>query len=90
MNVKSIFTTLIIIVVCVVIGALTLNVLVPNVTSTVINATEDQIYRASGLSFDFNNDGTAGGATTTEYGGTSGLDGAKGAEDGGVGVDGVD
>lgn len=60
MGVRKIFTVLITIVACVLIGALVLNILLPNVTSQVINATEDMIYRATGLSFDFNGDGNVG------------------------------
>lgn len=56
MNVKKIFITLITIVACVIIGALALNTLLPNVTKTMINSTEDMIYKATKISFDFNND----------------------------------
>lgn len=64
-NVKSIFNVLIIIVVCVVLGAIVLNVLLPNVTTQVINSTEDMIFRATGMSFDFNGDGESGGTSST-------------------------
>lgn len=60
MGVKKIFTVLITIVACVLIGALVLNVLLPNVTAQVINAAEDMVYRATGLTFDFNGDGNVG------------------------------
>lgn len=60
MNVKKIFITLVIIVACVMIGALILNVLLPNVTTSLINATEDMIHSATGMSFDFNGDGNTG------------------------------
>lgn len=60
MNVKSIFKTLIIIVMCVLLGAFLLNILLPNVTAGIVNATEDQIFNATGLQFDFNNDGNTG------------------------------
>lgn len=89
MNVKNIFTTLIIIVVCVVIGAVTLNVLVPNVVTTMVNATEDQIYKATGLAFDFNGDGTLGGSSTP-YVGDGDTTSESGGGVGGVGVEGVD
>lgn len=62
MDVKKIFIMLITIVACVILGAFVLNVLMPNVVTTVINAVEQQIWRATGLSFDFNNDGNTGGA----------------------------
>lgn len=60
MNVKKIFMTLIIIVVCVILGAFIINTLLPNVATTLVNATEDQIFKATGLSFDFNNDSHGG------------------------------
>lgn len=60
MNVKKIFIVLITIVACVIVGAFLLNVLLPNVTTTLINSTEDMIYRATGMSFDFNADGNVG------------------------------
>lgn len=75
MSVKKIFITLIIIVACVMIGALVLNVLMPNVTATVINATEDMIFSATGMEFDFNADGNIGGSKTTYEGDeTAGAD----------------
>lgn len=60
MNVKKIFITLITVVACVILGAFVLNTLMPNVTTTLINAVEDQIFKATSLEFDFNNDGTIG------------------------------
>lgn len=60
MSVKKIFIVLITIVACVMIGALVLNTLLPNVTKTLINSTEDMIYKATKISFDFNNDGEGG------------------------------
>lgn len=60
-SVKSIFMVLITIVVCVAIGAAVLRVLVPNVYSSMINATEDMIFKGTGMSFDWNNDSDAGG-----------------------------
>lgn len=68
MNVKKIFITLITIVACVVIGAFILNTLMPNVTTTLINSTEDMIYKATSLKFDFNNDGHIGGSNDTYTG----------------------
>jgi hypothetical protein len=70
MSVKKIFMTLIVIVACVMIGAFILNVLMPNVATTLVNATEEQIYNATGISFDFNNDGDYGNGQTTTYQGT--------------------
>ena len=60
MGVGKIFKVLIIIVVCVIIGAMVINVIVPNAVSGLIDATEGMMYKASGISFDFNGNGTAG------------------------------
>ena len=60
MGVRKIFVVLVTIVACVILGAFVLNVLLPNVTSSLINATEGMIFNATGMSFDFNNDGTGG------------------------------
>lgn len=60
MSVKKIFITLITVVACVILGAFVLNTLMPNVTTTLINAVEDQIFKATSLEFDFNNDGNNG------------------------------
>ena len=62
MSVKKIFTILITIVACVAIGALVLNILMPNAVTQVVNTTEDMIYKATGIAFDFNGDGVAGGS----------------------------
>ena len=79
MSVGKIFKILIIIVACVIVGALVLNVLLPNTTTSLVNAVEGQIYNATGMSFDLNGDGTAGkgGASSMKNGGTvSGADGS--------------
>lgn len=68
MSVQKIFITLIIIVACVAIGALVLNVLLPNVTTTLISAVENMIYQATKLEFDFNGDGRVGTAGTNFQG----------------------
>lgn len=70
MNVKKIFITLITVVACVILGAFVLNTLMPNVTTTLINAVEDQIFKATSLKFDFNNDGAIGSNNNT-YGGVN-------------------
>ena len=57
MSVAKIFKVLIIVVACVIIGALVLNVLLPNTTKSLVNAVENQVFNATGLSFDFNGDG---------------------------------
>lgn len=71
MNVKKIFITLITVVACVILGAFVLNTLMPNVTTTLINAVEEQIYNATSLRFDFNNDGTIGGTGTNTFEGVN-------------------
>lgn len=92
MSVKKIFMTLIIVVACVVIGALVLNVIMPNATKAVINAVEGQIQNATGMDFDFNGDGVTGsdgdGQTYTDSESSdTDVDGATGD---GVGVDGIE
>lgn len=68
MGVKKIFITLITIVACVILGAFVLNTLMPNVTTTIINSAEDMIFKATSMSFDFNNDGTSGSNNSTYAG----------------------
>ena len=75
-SVKKIFMVLITIVMCVLIGAFLLNILLPNVTTTMINATEDMIHNATGMKFDFNADGIVGGAGNSAK--TGANDGTKG------------
>lgn len=66
--VKKIFILLITVVALVAIGALVLNVLLPNATTQMVNAVENMIYNATGMSFDFNGDGTGGTAGTASGG----------------------
>lgn len=61
MSVQKIFITLIIIVACVAIGALVLNVLLPNTAVALVDATEDMIYKATKISFNFNGNNHSGG-----------------------------
>lgn len=78
MSVGKIFKILIIIVACVIIGAIVLNVLLPNATTSLVNAVEAQIFNATGMSFDFNGDGTNGrGSATTATTGTVAGSGAS-------------
>lgn len=79
MSVSGIFKTLIIIVACVIVGAIVLNVFLPNVVTSLSNAVEGSIYNATGMSFDLNGDGTAGQAngTSTQTGQTIGNAGAQ-------------
>lgn len=88
MSVQKIFTTLIIIVACVAIGALVLNVLLPNVATTLVNAVEQMIFSATGLSFDFNGDGFNNTAGTREFQGEQQDGGSTNDDNNGVGVDG--
>ena len=60
MGVKKIFVVLITIVACVIIGAFTLNILLPNVTTSIVDATEDMVHNATGMSFDWNGNGNDG------------------------------
>lgn len=60
MSVGKIFKILIVIVACVIVGALVLNVLLPNVSTSLVNGVEGQIFNATGMSFDFNGDGNSG------------------------------
>ena len=59
-QVKKIFTVLIVMVACVMIGALVLNVLMPNVTDTIVDALEAMVYNATGMEFDWNGNGNTG------------------------------
>lgn len=65
MSVKKIFVTLVTIVACVIIGAFVLNILLPNVTTSLVNAAEDMVFKSTGISFDFNGDGTSGSNSNT-------------------------
>lgn len=60
MSVKKIFIVLITIVACVIVGALVLNVLLPNVATTLVDSLEDMIYKATKMSFDFNGNNNVG------------------------------
>lgn len=61
MSVGKIFKVLIIIVACVIIGALILNTLLPNAATSLVDSVEDMIYKSTSMSFDFNGNGNAGG-----------------------------
>lgn len=84
-SVKKIFTVLIVMVACVVVGALVLNVLLPNVSSSLVDALETMVFNATGMKFDWNGNGNAGGTNTVDFTGgmnnESGEAGAKGNED---------
>lgn len=88
MSVKKIFMTLIIVVACVMIGAFLLNVLLPNATAQLVDQVENQIYKATGLTFDLNNNGTkgtnqtdvSGSAKQQDSAGNSGMEGGSNVE----------
>lgn len=86
MSVKKIFITLIIVVACVLIGALILNILLPNVAVQLVDAIEDTLYSATGLSFDFNANSN-GGDNNTDFSGEVEDESGTGYEGAGV-VDG--
>ena len=60
MDVKKIFTILITIVACVIIGAFLLNVVLPNATNGVVQSVENMIYRATGLQISIGGRATSG------------------------------
>lgn len=84
-SVKKIFTVLIVMVGCVVVGALVLNVLLPNVSSSLVDALEGMVYNATGMSFDWNGNGHKGESNGTDFtadmNDEAGQAGAKGNED---------
>ena len=79
MSVKKIFIILITVVACVMVGALVLNVLMPNVMTTVVDSVENMVYRATGMSMDFNGNnkgaGTKGNASAKCLGAETGANG---------------
>ena len=83
MSVKKIFIILITVVACVMIGALLLNVLMPNVMTSIVDSVENMVYNATGMSLDFNGNskgaGTKGAATSQNV---NTNDGTKGANNG--------
>lgn len=59
-SVKKIFTVLIVMVACVMIGALVLNILLPNVSTSIVDALEQMVFNATGMKFDWNGNGAGG------------------------------
>ena len=60
-GVRKIITVLIVMVICVVVGALVINVVAPNALALVLNGIDRGIYNATGLeSIDINGDGITG------------------------------
>lgn len=84
-SVKKIFTVLIVMVACVVVGALVLNVLLPNVSSSLVDALETMVFNATGMKFDWNGNDHTGGTNTVDFTGNMNAEksqaGAKGNED---------
>lgn len=89
MSVKKIFIILITAVVCVIVGAMVINILVPNVFKVGCNAIEQQIQRATGISIDINGDNNTdlrGDRNTTNSTGANGtVQGFQGGTGGGAG-----
>lgn len=90
MSVKKIFMTLIVIVMCVILGAFLINIFLPNVTTVLINAAEMQIYNATGMKLDFNRDGVKTGSDQIDAVKSSSVndiaaDGTVGGFNGGAG-----
>lgn len=71
MSVSSIFKTLIIVVVCIIIGAAVINIFAPNLVAQISNAIENSIFQATGMKFDFNGDEVAGSNTSNVAGSTT-------------------
>lgn len=87
MNVKKIFIILITVVACVMLGAFILNILFPNVATSLVNSVEDMIFKATNMSFDFNGDGNMGDQNANNsY--TGNVNGADSDATGGAGVEG--
>lgn len=59
-SVKKIFMVLIIMVACVMIGALVLNILLPNAATSIVDGLEQMVFNATGMKFDWNGNGKAG------------------------------
>lgn len=89
MKVSGIFKTLIVVVACIIIGALVLNIFLPNVVVQLSTAVESSIYQATGMSFDFNGDGTKGGSNSdADYAKNHTTKGENATGNKGTGVDG--
>ena len=69
-TVKNVFKVLIVAVVMLIVGAFLINILAPNAVNQVSNAVEQQIWKATGISLDFNGD---------KYGGKDGGKATDGA-----------
>lgn len=87
-TVKNIFKILIVAVAMLIIGAFVLNILLPNVTTSLVNAAEGTVYQATGMSFDWNGDGTGGDSNNKQDFNTSQQSGTGDATQTGAQVDG--
>ena len=81
---KKTFITLAWVVGFVVVAGFALNLLLPNVTRQVSNAAEEMLFKATGLSFDFNGDGVSGQGSTNAFGEDAKDNGNDGGAAGGV------
>lgn len=87
MNVKKIFITLITIVALVVVGALVLNVILPNTATAIVDTLEDQVYNATKIDLDLNGNDNKGSIKGNAQNAKD-KNGAAGSTGGGVGVNG--
>lgn len=85
MSVSSIFKTLIIVVVCIIIGAAVINIFAPNLVAQLSNAIENSIFQATGMKFDFNGDEVSG-SNTSDVAGTVKSKGTTDGTSAGVGA----
>jgi len=77
MSINKLFVVLIGLVVCVIVGALIINLLAPNAYTAVVDSIESMIFNATGMKFDFNNNNnTLGGTdfTNTNVGTDDGVE----------------
>lgn len=90
-SVKKIFTVLIVMVACVMIGALVLNILLPNVSTSIVDALEQMVFNATGMQFDWNGNkagGESGGGVDFQ-GGMAGDGTGTNADNAGQQVEGL-
>lgn len=81
---KKTFITLAWVVGFVILAGFALNILMPNVTRQVANQTERMLYKATGMAFDFNGDGSAVDSDVTNTTDDVVDNGQDGAASGGV------
>lgn len=90
MSVGKIFKILIIVVACVIVGALVLNVLLPNATQGMVDAVENTIFNATGIRLDLNGNGVNENqmGAGNNYGGDNTVQGSNNDERQSAGVNG--